>query len=224
MQRDTILTEQEKFDLPRRELPVPSQLLIDLLGALSGLLLVGRQRATHVEADQFTRVPELELNKNLPRVTATIGRRGRRKVVHAAAGRTPNTPCRTDITCCSPDPLPRDESGLRGSAFEIVGKGRRIILPVRISFLPSSLLSSFQLVFYFALPGSTRRPPPPPSRQPPVLPAALPGAASAAAAQEENRLRGLLAHSSPICRSSGLGGSESGALFPNGHRRSKGPV
>jgi len=80
--------EQEKFDLPRRELPVPSQLLIDLLGALSGLLLVGRQRATHVEADQFTRVPELELNKNLPRVTATIGRGGLRKVVHAAAGRT----------------------------------------------------------------------------------------------------------------------------------------
>ena len=54
-----ILTEQEKFDLPRRELPIPSQLLIDLLGALGGLLLVGRQSAPHDEADQHTRVPEL---------------------------------------------------------------------------------------------------------------------------------------------------------------------
>ena len=51
-----ILTEQEKFDLPRRELPISSQLLVDLLGALGGLLLVGRQRAPHVEAGQFTPV------------------------------------------------------------------------------------------------------------------------------------------------------------------------
>ena len=48
------LTEQEKFDLPRGELPVPPQLLVDLLGALGGLLLVGRQRAPHLEAGRLS--------------------------------------------------------------------------------------------------------------------------------------------------------------------------
>ena len=135
------LTEQEKFDLPRSELPVPPQLLVDLLGALGGLLLVGRQRAPHLEADRLSVTHTNEIKSPL----LTNGRkwpgRTERNAVHAAAARrTPNTPRRTDDTCCT----------TAFAAFAMEGKGRRANNFARLYFVPSSLLSSFQLVFFYS--------------------------------------------------------------------------
>ena len=54
--------------------------------------------------------------------------------------RTPNTPRRTDDTCCT----------TAFAAFAMEGKGQRANNFARLYFVPSSLLSSFQLVFFYS--------------------------------------------------------------------------